>query len=220
MVLYLHVIPNTTETSFISCKYSSSFLLVSGIAWPVLCESGGLKESLAVHGLLSGRSTSYSRQPAVCAKPRWSRLLPLPSPWCRHGQRARRWGPGLSQRSLWQPGWVSSATTQMVWSTIPRWGYRWRGSSRRHTQSPGRNSLQSASQPLAARSGNPINQLAPARHTWRSLLQLLSLCGTVVCSGRQSPPSHWGRRTSSHWLILRTPVSHRSRMDHIDLGYS
>lgn len=39
------------------------------------------------------------------------------------------------------------------------------------------------------------------------------LCGTVVCSGRQGLPSYWGRWTSSHWSLLRKPVSHRSRMD-------
>jgi len=56
------------------------------------------------------------------------------------------------------------------------WGYRWRGSSHRHTQSPGKSSLPSASQPLASRSRNPTSQSAPAKHTWRwpPLLWLLS----------------------------------------------
>lgn len=77
---------------------------------------------------------------------------------------------------LFTDAWHSmSSKTQETVLDSPMWGYRWRGSNHRHTQSPGRNSLRSASQSLAARSGNPINQLARARHTWRSLLQLSSL---------------------------------------------
>lgn len=70
---------------------------------------------------------------------------------------------------------TSTSAPQERLKDSPRWGYRWRGSSRKHTQSPERSSLQSASQRLAARSGNPINQMAPARHTWRWLRQLSSL---------------------------------------------
>lgn len=56
-----------------------------------------------------------------------------------------------------------------------RWECRWRASNHRRTQSRERSSVQSASQPPAARSGNPINKMGPSKHTGRWLQQLLSL---------------------------------------------
>lgn len=83
----------------------------------------------------------------------------------------------------------------------PRWECRWRVSNRRHTLSPERSSLQSASQSLDARSGNPINKLGPAKHTGRWLLQLSSLLD------RRSVTQHDNKLTAVTLKVRVRPTS-------------